>query len=101
MRPHRAAKRMPAHSTSRPRRRRTTTGASRRADTVNDGILPLTSNYLGAKFSAAFWLLGMHWLLLSALPRMQSHAHTLRFFAFALIVVAALDKNRDGARKHD
>lgn len=60
-----------------------------------------TRDRLFLMFSAAFWLLGMHWLLLSALPRMQSQAHALRFLAFALIVVAVLDKNRGDARKHD
>jgi hypothetical protein len=56
----------------------------------------VTRDRLFIMFSAAFWLLAMHWLLLSALPRMQSHAHALRFLAFVLIAVAVLDKNRQG-----
>jgi hypothetical protein len=45
-------------------------------------------------FSAAFWLLSLHWLLSSVLPQLETHAHVLRFAAFVLIALAVLDKNR-------
>lgn len=56
-----------------------------------------TRDRLFVMFSAAFWLLGMHWFLLSALPRLETQAHVLRFLAFGLIALAVLDKNRQSA----
>lgn len=45
-------------------------------------------------FSAAFWLLALHWMLASLWPSLTGPAHVLRFIAFALIALAVLDKNR-------
>jgi hypothetical protein len=59
----------------------------------------VTHDRLFIMFSAAFWLLAMHWLLISVLPSLQTQAHALRFLAFALIAVAVLDKNRQGEGK--
>lgn len=50
-------------------------------------------------FSAAFWLLTLHWLLSSAFPHITTQAHVLRFVGFALIAVAVLDKNRNSGRR--
>jgi len=47
-------------------------------------------------FSAAFWLLALHWLVLSIAPAWASYAHVPRFLAFVLIAVAVIDKNRKG-----
>lgn len=56
-----------------------------------------TRDRLFVMFSAAFWLLGMHWFLLSARPGLATQAHVLRFLAFGLIALAVLDKNRQSA----
>jgi hypothetical protein len=53
-----------------------------------------TGDRLFVMFSAAFWLLALHWLLSSAFPHITTQAHVLRFLGFALIAVAVLDKNR-------
>jgi hypothetical protein len=57
-----------------------------------------TGDRLFVLFSAAFWLLGVHWLVVSAWPRLSTQAHVLRFLAFVLIALAVLDKNRQGAK---
>lgn len=46
-------------------------------------------------FSAAFWMLGLHWALVALLPRLGTQAHLLRFAAFGLIGVAVWDKNHE------
>lgn len=51
-------------------------------------------------FAAAFWLLGATWALLTG-HRREEYTHyiyLLRLFAFLLILVAILDKNRRSAR---
>jgi hypothetical protein len=53
-----------------------------------------TRDRLFLMFSAAFWLLALHWLVSSAFPQLTTQAHVLRFLAFVLIAVAVLDKNR-------
>ncbi|HVY25748.1 MAG TPA: DUF5985 family protein [Polyangiaceae bacterium] len=57
-----------------------------------------THDRLFAMFSAAFALLAIHWLVSSAWPHMTMQAHALRFFAFVLIALAVLDKNRGQTR---
>jgi hypothetical protein len=57
-----------------------------------------THERLFLMFSAAFWLLGIHWLLASAFPHLSAQAHLLRFAAFVLIATAVLDKNRQTRR---
>ena len=44
-------------------------------------------------FSAAFWLLGLNWTVVTLSPSLAAQADVLRFSAFALIALAALDKN--------
>lgn len=51
---------------------------------------------LYAMFGGAFALLSIHWCVSGTLPHLTTHAHLLRFLAFALIAVAVLDKNRQG-----
>jgi hypothetical protein len=55
-----------------------------------------TGDRLFVMFSAAFWLLALHWLVSGTLPHLTTQAHALRFVAFALIAIAVLDKNRSG-----
>jgi hypothetical protein len=54
---------------------------------------------LFAFFSAAFWILSAQRFLLtlSAAPNEAVWLYGLRFLAFALILIAILDKNRPGA----
>jgi hypothetical protein len=58
-----------------------------------------TGDRLFVMFSAAFWLLALHWMLASAFPDWTTQAHVLRFLAFVLIAVAVLDKNRHPERQ--
>ena len=55
-----------------------------------------TRDRLFPMFSAAFWLLGLHWTVATLAPSLSEHAHVLRFLAFILIAIAVLDKNRRG-----
>jgi hypothetical protein len=52
-------------------------------------------------FSAAFWLLGVHWLALVIInPPVETrpYFYVLRLLAFLLIIAGIVDKNRrDGA----
>ena len=47
-------------------------------------------------FAVAFWLLAAHWGSIAVLGRTESAivVYLLRFFAFAVIILAILDKNR-------
>jgi hypothetical protein len=50
-------------------------------------------------FAAAFWLLALNWLILGiADPGDESRhwVYVLRVFAFLILIVAILDKNRPG-----
>lgn len=58
-----------------------------------------TGERLFALFSAAFWLLALHWIVSSAFPHLTTQAHVLRFLAFVLIALAVLDKNRKTRRR--
>ena len=58
-----------------------------------------TRDRLFVMFSAAFWLLALHWTLSSAFPQLTTYAHVLRFLAFVLIALAVLDKNRSAKRR--
>jgi hypothetical protein len=53
-------------------------------------------------FAAAFWLLGVNWLLLAFTDRnaetQRLVLYALRAVAFTLILLAILDKNRKSAR---
>jgi hypothetical protein len=53
-----------------------------------------TRDRLFPMFSAAFWLLGLHWTLGTVAPSVSAGANVLRFLAFAIIALAVLDKNR-------
>ena len=53
-----------------------------------------TRDRLFAIFSAAFWLLGLHWTVVTLVPSLAEHADALRFLAFVLIALAVFDKNR-------
>ena len=57
-----------------------------------------TNDRLFAIFAAAFWLLGLNWLLLSFTdPEAETRRvalYTIRLLAFVLIIVAIVDKNR-------
>lgn len=53
-----------------------------------------TSERLFLFFSFAFGLLGANWALASLGGSLAPHAHVLRFFAFVVIALAVLDKNR-------
>ena len=56
-----------------------------------------TRDALFAFFAAAFWLLGLSWSLLAILhPTRESspYVYGLRLVAFALIILATVDKNR-------
>jgi hypothetical protein len=61
-----------------------------------------TRDRLFAIFAAAFWLLGLNWLLLAFTdPQAETQRlvlYTLRAVAFILILLAILDKNRKSAR---
>jgi len=47
-------------------------------------------------FAAAFWLLGLNWLLLAMTSRDEAHPefYLLRLLAFVLIIAGIIDKNR-------
>jgi hypothetical protein len=61
-----------------------------------------THDRLFAIFAAAFWLLGVNWLLLAFTdPEAETQRlilYALRAVAFVLILLAILDKNRKSAR---
>lgn len=61
-----------------------------------------TRDRLFIMFAAAFWLLGVNWLLLSFTdPEAETQRvllYTIRLAAFVLILVAVIDKNRGGRR---
>ena len=61
-----------------------------------------TRDRLFAIFAAAFWLLGLNWLLLAFTdPEAETQRlvlYTLRAVAFILILIAILAKNRKSAR---
>jgi hypothetical protein len=56
-----------------------------------------TRDRLFAIFALAFWILGLHWLVLALTPGMDEvHVvlYTIRLLAFLLILFAIVDKNR-------
>ena len=56
-----------------------------------------TRDRLFAILAIAFWVLGLHWLVLARTPGMDEvHAvlYTIRLLAFLLILFAIVDKNR-------
>lgn len=61
-----------------------------------------TRDRLFVIFAAAFWLLGVNWLLLSFTdPEAETKRlvlYTIRAIAFILILIAILDKNRKTVR---
>ena len=59
-----------------------------------------TRDRLFASFAAAFYLLGVNWLLLAiyAADEIHSAVYGIRLLAFVLIIVAIVDKNRSTAR---
>jgi hypothetical protein len=59
-----------------------------------------TRDRLFAIFAAAFWLLGLNWLLLAIFGRneTQTALYLIRLLAFVLILIAIVDKNRAAAR---
>ena len=61
-----------------------------------------TRDRLFAIFAAAFWLLGLNWLLLAFTgPEEETRRlvlYMLRAVAFVLILIAIIDKNRKTAR---
>jgi uncharacterized membrane protein len=62
-----------------------------------------TGDRFFAFFSASFWLMGLHRLVLMLMRLTDSEhvvaAYLIRLLAFVLILMAILDKNRVGARK--
>jgi hypothetical protein len=58
-----------------------------------------TSDRLFLIFAAAFWLMGLNWLLLAiyASDEIHSAVYAIRLLAFVLIIVAIIDKNRSAA----
>lgn len=59
-----------------------------------------TRDRLFGIFAAAFWLLGLNWLLLAFVPQdeVRTYLYLIRLLAFVLILVAIVDKNRTAAR---
>ena len=62
-----------------------------------------TRDRLFVMFAAAFWLLGLNWMLLvfTTDPEFETRRvllYTIRLLAFALIIVAIIDKNRAARR---
>jgi len=58
-----------------------------------------THDRLFAFFAAAFWLLALSWLLLAFLSPAEEtrpYVYAIRLAAFALIIAAIVDKNREG-----
>ena len=55
-----------------------------------------THDRLFAHFAAAFWLLGLNWLLLSFIQQDEARTilYLIRLLAFVLILFAIWDKNR-------
>jgi hypothetical protein len=55
-----------------------------------------TRDRLFAHFAAAFWLLGLNWLLLSFIQQDEARTilYLIRLLAFVLILFAIWDKNR-------
>ncbi len=47
-------------------------------------------------FAGAFWLLSLNWIVLTFVPSTESrpHVYLIRLGAFALIILAIIDKNR-------
>lgn len=45
-------------------------------------------------FCVAFWLLALNWTVITLAPALAPDAYWLRFFAFAIIALAVIDKNR-------
>jgi hypothetical protein len=59
-----------------------------------------TRDRLFAMFSAAFWLLAVNWAALAFTSRDEPFRNALygvRLFAFVIILLAIVDKNRSGA----
>jgi hypothetical protein len=56
-----------------------------------------TRDRLFAIFAAAFWLLGLNWLLLATIGRdeINTWLYAIRLLAFVLILFAIVDKNRN------
>ena len=59
-----------------------------------------TADRLFCLFSFAFCLLALNWAVAALGGPLAPHAHLFRFFAFAVIALAVLDKNRrrEGSR---
>jgi hypothetical protein len=59
-----------------------------------------TRDRLFAIFAAAFWLMGLNWLLLATVRQdeVNTALYTIRLLAFVLILIAIIDKNRSRAR---
>ena len=55
-----------------------------------------TRDRLFAIFAAAFWLMGLNWLLLAVVEtdEINSAVYGIRLLAFVLILLAIVDKNR-------
>jgi hypothetical protein len=55
-----------------------------------------TRDRLFAIFAAAFWLMGLNWLLLAiyAGDEINSAVYGIRLLAFVLILIGIVDKNR-------
>ena len=55
-----------------------------------------THDRLFAIFAAAFWLMGLNWLLLAifAADEIHSAVYGIRLLAFVLILIGIVDKNR-------
>ena len=57
-----------------------------------------TQDRLFAFFAGAFWLLSLSWLLLAFLSPTEEtrpYVYAIRLAAFAMIIVAIIDKNRE------
>jgi hypothetical protein len=61
-----------------------------------------TRDRLFAMFAAAFWILGLNWMLLAFTdPEAESRRvllYAIRAVAFTLILIAVIDKNRSTAK---
>jgi hypothetical protein len=61
----------------------------------------ITGDRLFRLFALAFWTLALHWAALGILnppEETRYYLYLLRLFAFVLIIVAIVDKNRRGRR---
>jgi hypothetical protein len=61
-----------------------------------------TRDRLFALFAAAFWVLGLSWTVLAAVPptdETRHYVYLIRLAAFLLIGLAVLDKNRARPRR--